>query len=359
MPRKLKVGWILLFGAAIGLNYLSSFAPAWVEMIYSRTLYPVIGQVLSLVTGLAPLSLSEVTAVALLVALPILVIYWFFSCWRQPLNWLRGPWRLLSWISVAYFCFMLLWGLNYHRLPFATIAHLPVQPSSVTELNRLCQDLLARANELRQSLPEDATGVTSLTGGKWRALSRANLGYKQLADRLPALAGRYGLPKGVYLSEPWSYTGIAGMYFPFTGEANVNMAVPAPFIPAAACHEMAHQRGFAREDEANYIAYLTCINHPDPEFQYSGVLLALEYASEALRAEDQAAYSELRQGFGPGLTRDLQAEREFWQRHSGPIERLTTNVNDKYLKSNLQNDGVQSYGRMVDLLLAEQRLNNR
>lgn len=359
MPRKLKIGWIVLFGAAIGLSYLGSLAPSWVEMVYSRTLYPVIGQVLSLVAGVAPLSLAEATVVALVVVLPILAIYWFFSCFRQPLNWLRGPYRLLSWIGLIYFWFMLLWGLNYHRLPFATIAHLPVQPSSVTELTGLCQNLLTQANTLRQSLPEDANGVASLTGGKWRALSRANLGYKQLSAHLPALAGRYGLPKGVYLSEAWSYTGIAGMYFPLTGEANVNMAVPAPFVPAAACHEMAHQRGFAREDEANYISYLACINHPDPEFQYSGVLLALEYSSGTLRAQDGAAYDELRKGFGPGLTRDLAAEQAFWQRHSGPIERLTTNVNDQYLKTNLQNDGVKSYGRMVDLLLAEQRLSNR
>lgn len=350
---------LLLLAAAVGLNYAGSLAPTWVERLYSRGIYPLLGQALSRATRVVPFSLAEAMVVTLLIGLPILCLRWLIASWRNPMNWLRGVGRAVFTMIVIYSLFLLVWGLNYHRLPLADIAKLPVQPSSITELTTLSRDLLDRANELRLTLPEDAAGVMRLTGGKWRALSRADLGYRQAAKSLPAIGGSYGLPKGVYLSEPWAYTGISGMYFPFTGEANVSIAEPDPFVPATACHEMAHQRGFAREDEANYLAYLTCISHPDPEFQYSGLLLALTNCARALRAQDEAAYAALREDFGPGLMRDLTANQQFWQRHAGPIERLSERINDNYLKAQGQTDGVQSYGRMVDLLLAEQRLRQR
>ena len=53
-----------------------------------------------------------------------------------------------------------------------------------------------------------------------------------------------------------SYLGISGIFIPFTCEANVNATLPDWEIPFTACHELAHQRGFAREDEANYVGYL-------------------------------------------------------------------------------------------------------
>lgn len=356
-PRPLRS--LLLLAAAIGLNYAGSLAPIWVERLYSRGVYPLLGQALSRLTRVAPFSLAEVAVVAASIGLPILCVRWLLTSWRNPRNWLRGVWRAISISALVYSLFVLVWGLNYHRLPLAEIAKLPVQPSSLTELTMLSRGLLERANQLRQTLPEDTAGVMHLSGGKWRALSRADLGYEQAAKSLPAIGGSYGSPKGVYLSGPWSYTGISGMYFPFTGEANVNIAEPDPFVPATACHELAHQRGFAREDEANYLAYLTCTSHPDPEFQYSGLLLALTNCTRALRAQDEAAYAALREDFGPGLLRDLTASQQFWQRHSGPLERLSERINDNYLKTQGQADGVQSYGRMVDLLLAEQRLRQR
>jgi hypothetical protein len=150
-----------------------------------------------------------------------------------------------------------------------------------------------------------------------------------------------------------SYTGITGVYFPFTGEANVNVSVPDSDIPATSCHEMAHQRGFAREDEANYIAYLTCKMHPDVDFQYSGTLLALIETTNALYNQDPSAFKELRSKYSDGLIRDLGAINEYWEHYEGPVNEVSNKINDAYLKANNQSDGVQSYGRMVDLLLAE------
>jgi hypothetical protein len=118
---------------------------------------------------------------------------------------------------------------------------------------------------------------------------------------------------------------------------------------------MAHQRGFAREDEANFIGYLVCKAHKDVDFQYSGYLLATIYSMNALYKYDIDSYNELTAKYNEGVRRDLQNNSEFWKQFEGPIEEMQEKINDSYLKSNKQADGIYSYGRMVDLLLAEYR----
>ena len=341
-----------------GISYLAARVPVVVERLYSRLLYPPLGRFLSRITALAPFSLAEVAVVGLLVAALLGILHWIFVGWRRPAVWLRQVRGILAIALFAYAAFILLWGLNYYRQPLAVTLQLEVQPTAVAELADLCAELIARTNAARQLVAEDGQQVMMLNGGKWRALSRAELGYEELAKQLPLASGRFGAPKGVYLSHWWSYTGTAGMYSPFTGEANVNMAMPDLNIPVVACHEMAHQRGFAREDEANYLAYLACTHHPDLEFQYSGLMMALSQAMQALRRSDPDTFAALRAEYAPGIIRDLRANQAYWQAFTGPVEQLSERMNDAYLKSNRQADGVQSYGRMVDLLLAERRAGN-
>src|SRR5207248_11260701 len=82
-------------------------------------------------------------------------------------------------------------------------------------------------------------------------------------------------PKPVYFSGLMSRLGISGVYSPFTGEPNYNALQPDFDLPFAVAHEMAHQRGFAREDEANFIAFLVCTKASNAYVRYSGYLGAL------------------------------------------------------------------------------------
>jgi hypothetical protein len=157
------------------------------------------------------------------------------------------------------------------------------------------------------------------------------------------------------LSELMNYTGICGVYFPFTGEANVNVSIPETSLPSTAAHEMAHQRGFSREDEANYISYLACTAHPDINYKYSGVLLALIHSMNALYEDDKPDFYKLSENYSDGVRHDIEELNKFWQKYEGPVERTSDKINNAYLKANNQKDGVRSYGRMVDLLIAEHR----
>ena len=51
----------------------------------------------------------------------------------------------------------------------------------------------------------------------------------------------------------------------------------------------------------------------------------------------------------------MSANNAFWQQYEGKISEASSRVNDTYLKANSQTDGIQSYGRMVDLLLGYYR----
>jgi len=175
-------------------------------------------------------------------------------------------------------------------------------------------------------------------------------------DALPYLhGGGYCRPKALAVSPMMNYTKIVGIYIPFTAEPNVNTAILPTTILANACHEAAHQRGLAREDEANYMAYRVCMASGDPYFMYSGTHLALVHSMNALHRIDSEASARLRTMYSDALNGDLIRERDFWDRYEGPVAETANSVNDNYLRSNAQTDGVQSYGRMVDLLLAEMR----
>lgn len=358
-----KLLFILLIPLGMLLSSIASKYPGMIEVYYSTGIYKPMGIILSRITGIIPVSAGELLLLFTFIFTAFRIILLIIKMFRKS----DSRWHLffnftaniLAAASIIYFSFILLWGLNYHRLPFSTISKLEVKPSTTSELTELCKSLADRANLLRSSALEDSKGVVKFSGNYRDVFKRASLGYENASKLYPELGGKYGSPKGVLLSRLMSYTGITGVYFPFTGEANVNISVPGFDIPATACHEMAHQRGFAREDEANYIAYLACRLHPDIDFQYSGTLLALIHSTNALYLADRDAFNEVRLMYSEGLNQDLKELNNYWRQFEGPVSEVSDKINDTYLKANNQQDGVQSYGRMIDLLLAEYRSNTR
>jgi len=211
-----------------------------------------------------------------------------------------------------------------------------------------------QAGDLRALLDEDRQGVMRITDNQ-EILGLAGDGYEKAQRFYPVLGGHYGTAKTTAGSIIMSYAGISGIFFPFTGEAQINKEIPDALIPVSVCHEMAHQRGFAREEEANYLAYYTCMLNPDLRFQYSGTLLALIYAMNALYGEDRDKYKEISAQYDPGVIRDLNAITAYWHRHQGLFSRVSSYVNDFYLKANQQPSGIHSYGQMVNLLIESRR----
>ena len=152
-----------------------------------------------------------------------------------------------------------------------------------------------------------------------------------------------------------SWCSITGVFFPFTFEANVNTDVPDYSIPSTMCHELSHLRGFMREDEANFIGYLACCRSENTQLQYSGYMLAFIHVNNALYAADTERAGNIYAQLDSGVQRDLAANNAYWKQFEVLRRRFPPRSMIAYLKANRQEEGVKSYGRMVDLLLAEQR----
>jgi hypothetical protein len=250
--------------------------------------------------------------------------------------------------------FLLSWGFNYQRAPLSESLGLALPPAAEDlsgELAALCHALAQKASLLAES-SETAPDPRTKPSDFLRAAYQA---YENLGQKWTFLSAGSPNVKSVYFSKAMSRMGISGVYLFFTAEANVNTDQPSFMWASSACHEIAHQIGFAREDEANYLAWLACAGHPSPAYQYSGTLLALIHASNALAAADRGAYLDLTAGYSSKLRRDLSDLNAYWAGYKGFWDRLVTSANDLYLKGNHQAAGVASYGRMVYLLLAEAR----
>ena len=304
---------------------MSIWISSFIESFYSLKIFRLINKPISLITGIIPISISEVSLYFLL----ILVVFKLFVFIK---NMIKTPKVYLN-------------KTFLNRMPLAQSLGLPVAKYSKNDLMELCQYLIDELNSLRKGMNEDKNGVMTISEGRRWVLRNAYFGYDAISHTFTVLSGKYGTPKPVMLSELMCYTGITGIYFPFTGEANININTPLPSLPHVVTHEMAHQRGYAREDEANFIAYLTCIFHWDVKFKYSGHLLALTHSMNALYKEDKENYDFLKNRYSDGLKRDLTYINTFWKKYDGPVEKISNDLNDAYLKANNQKDGVKSYGR--------------
>lgn len=361
MKKKFKrrVLFISLLPLGILLKYILSLYPEIVEKIYSSIFYAATGQIISKLFSVFPFSAAEIGLIAII----LLVLFMIIKVIAQIIKNREYGFMLLkkyffdiiTAVCIMYFLFLCLWGFNYQREPFSTIANLDVHDATVSELYNVCEDIINRANNLRAKVAEDNSGCMYIPGGFKSVSERALYGYSKASTIYPELKGSFSNPKPVIFSTALSYSGIAGVFCPFTGEADVNVSQPDSMLPNTACHEMAHQRGFAREDEANYISYFVCSINPDYDFQYSGMLSALINCMNALYKHNPALYKKLSLKYSPGVTRDLRQNNLYWQRYQGPVQEFADKINDTYLKSNFQQDGVYSYGRMVDLIIAEYR----
>jgi hypothetical protein len=308
-----------------------------------------------------PFSLAEWLAGGLGLGLVALALARWRRARRAGVGRLRLVGAGLVWLvglaGLVHLWFLLAWGLNHQRPPAAELFGLDARPARPSELAALCAELVESANALRVGRLEDAEGVMRLAAGRAASLARVGEGFGRAARStgMP-LAGGPGIAVKRPLVSPLLWRlGLTGVYVPFTAEAHVNDTVPDPELPFVAAHELAHLSGFAREDEASWVGQRACALHPDADHRYSGALAMSLHALAALARADRGAYSELAARRSAAVARDVAALAAWNDRYRGAARRIARRVNDGYLKSQGDADGVRSYGRVVDLLLAERR----
>ncbi|WP_080802704.1 DUF3810 domain-containing protein [Arabiibacter massiliensis] len=333
---------------------------------YAQAVYPAVSSVVGFLPSLVGFSVAEwVAALFVLLCLG----YVAYCVWKvaaskgeRGMAAYRGVMGAVAIICTVYFAFTFLCGLNYYRYTFTHYTGYDLSEAGANpaeqqeELVRLTATLAEGLGEARALLGEDADLFAAEPGEFERYAQESVAAMRKLAERYPVLERPlYSPPKLVLASKLMSYANISGMFFPFTMESNINVDNPFFVEPWTMAHELAHQCGFMREDEANFIAYLACRESDDALMRYSGLLLAYDNALGALRKADAEAAAQIAASLTPAVQRDLAERTAHWAQYEGPVQEASNAANDAYLKANNQTDGMQSYGRMVDLLLAEQR----
>ncbi len=350
----------LLLGLPIGLG-LTLWAKqghAWVEKIYAKGVHAFFENTIGRVASLFPFSLTEwLIFFAILGALGYVAFIVVSICkkrvlWKGILY--RAFVNILCTASVAYFLFVITMGLCYYRAPASDYIQLDVRKYSVEELTEVTFWLADKANESRAKLGEDEGGVSVLQDENfWQTSAHAKECFNKISDVYGGIGKVSARNKPMVFSKVMSSTLTTGLYFPYTFESNINVDINDFNIPSTMCHELAHVKGFMREDEANFLGFLACMLSDRADFQYSGYMLAFGYALNQLAAEDYAAATAVAKTVSQGVIRDDTAESEYWKQYRNTVISDTAGeIYETYLESNNQSDGLKSYGKMLDLVIA-------
>lgn len=348
------IGSVVMLFIALILSLLARNTD-WFADWYSGTIYRFLVSTVGRFTSLFPFSVVEILLYITVITATVRFIWFLVSAIRKrdklKVRLLAGVIGTAHFISGLLLIYTLACGINYQRAPFSQVSGLKVQEYGTEELKAVCEKLTGDVNRLARKVDRNKKGLAT-AGSSLNENAREAM--KSLGRKYSSVSGYYPRPKGLLVSPILSWQQLTGVYSPFTIEANYNSDMLPYNIPFTVCHELSHLRGFMREDEANFIAYLACMESDNTEFQYSGSLLGWIYCMNVLYDADRDAYTQIRNTLDPLVKADLKANSQFWDRYEGKAAELSDKMNDTYLKANDQEDGIKSYDRMVDLLVSYQ-----
>ncbi len=302
--------------------------------------------------ALLPFSVAEM----LLILSPCLVVALIVLAWKKYCASGRDALRFVSYVltvpALVWILFVFLFAPGYYGSTLDEKLEIDTAPVSASQLFQTAQILREDLIELEKEicfLPDGA----SIMPYTYREMNEKLMdAYESFAAKSDTVHHFYSTAKPVMLSEPWSYTHITGVYTFFTGEANININFPDYTVPYTAAHELAHQRGIAREDEANFVAYLVCMESDDPYIRYSATLNLYEYVTAALYSASPALYSVAYDSLPLSIREEEAAYSRFFDKYrEHVVAEVSETVNNTFLESQ-GTPGTQSYGMVVDLAVA-------
>lgn len=347
MKKKSALILAILLPVQIGLIRILARYPSLVEDWYSLTFYPVTSSLLRLGLGFIPFSLGD-TLYGILI---ILLIRWigirFKQRFKNPKKW---GLESLAALSLIYACFNIFWGFNYYRLPLHK--SLDIQNEYTTrELTVLTKTLIEHSNTIHLSITGNDSLKVEIPYTKTELLEMTPVGYQNLEHTFPELEYKNVSLKRSLYSLPLTYMGFNGYLNPLTNEGQINTLIVPFKIPTTASHELGHQLGYAKENEANFLACLSTMNHPDVYFRYSGYTFALSYCLSELNFRDPDLALELMDSLNHGIKLNFAEVKDFWARYKNPMEPVFMYTYNSFLKANNQPDGMKSYSYVVALLV--------
>ncbi|MGN0982352.1 MAG: DUF3810 domain-containing protein [Candidatus Limivicinus sp.] len=291
------------------------------------------------------------------------LIWGFIAFLLAALTWrlvklIRGDrWRNLyrlvmlpvSAVLFVYAGYSALWGTYYYADDFLASGGFESREISVDELETVTRYFAARLNELGAEVQRDEQGFYTLD--RRDILGRSREIYNNTEALHPRLTGPAVSAKAIASSHWLSYLDFTGFFFPFTGEACVNTDFPVSLFPSTVAHELAHQRGVAREQDANFVAVLSSLESGDLDYGYSACLLAYIHLGNALYSADYSRWEAVYKSLSEEIRLDMALNNAYWRQFETSVQTVSNTVHEGLLQSYDQQLGLKSYGACVDLLV--------
>ncbi|MBS7564630.1 DUF3810 domain-containing protein [Mucilaginibacter sp. Bleaf8] len=346
MVKKRLLIVAILGGIMVALNVASHF-PDFIEQYYSRRFYPVIASLLHALLNWLPFSLGDIGYV--------LLIVWLVYALIRSVVWLvKKNYRLATYtflkvvvvlqlVAVMFYSF---WGLNYFRPPIAQTVYRQDTSYTLTDLKNVTALLIDSVNASAAALtPADRQQSNT------DIYQHAVLAIGQVGRQEPAFLARYPHVKPAMFTPALNFMSTLGYYNPFTGEAQMNYQMPVVNKPVTCCHEMGHQMGYGREDEANYIGFVAGVESGDRLLRYSAYYMAAVEFLHHLRQRDSVLQKQYKQRLSPIVKADIKADRAYWTGFESKAGILSALLYDHFLKANNQPAGLFTYNQMIRLTM--------
>ena len=344
--RKFRVWWLwAVLAILVLLIKLSTSYPSAIEKGYSTGIYPYIGGFFRKLTGWFPFSIGDLIYIAAAIWLFIKLAVSRKLDRRSAAS---AAINIVLISALIYIFFNLNWGLNYNRMGIGYQLRFDNKPYSTNELAALDSMLVQKINLTKKAwiragatYPDNAE-MFRKTGEAYVNLQKsyAWLDYSSVSLK-PSMFGWLG-----------NYIGFTGYYNPFSGEAQVNTTVPRFLRPYVCCHEVAHQLGYAKENEANFVGWLAASASNDSLFHYSTYIDLFLYANRNLYNVDSSLARHYRNQLDTAVKQDLVELRKFLIEHENPVEPLIRWVYGKYLQANDQPSGELTYDEVLGDVIA-------
>ena len=345
---KPRIQQLTISGILALTMYLIGLSPVFVEKVYVHGIYPYISVTLRFLSSFFPFSLGDVLYL-------LLIGYMLWSIYRFCRRYFKKQLtksdlvvvllRAATFPLILYIAFKLLWGLNYSRLPIAEQLGIKNEKYDTKELVALGDYMVDQINTI-QILRNPDTLIQHIYSAE-ELEPKAASSYQQLTTKNTFF--KYNSPALKPVLSSWIVTkiGLEGYYNPLSGEANLNMMLNEANLPFVACHEISHQLGIAREDEANLFGYLAATASADLNFKYSGNYCVLKNVLFEIGVKSPVDYARLRKKINAATLKDFKADREFWRKYNSNMFGYMETTLDQFLKLNNQQKGVDSYQDIV------------
>lgn len=355
---QLKNKWIAGGALLVFIIIIKWFSvdSARVEALYATGVYNVWSKILRYLFGWLPFSIGDILYAFGVLWIMIKLIKGIKLLLQKKATW-KGTgirsYKLLLLLATVYIVFNAFWGINYNRQGIAKQLDLRADSITYSDLKQTTALLIEKMNTTKQYLvskniqyPNNKTLFKQVDA----AYDKAQLHYPFLTYKPVSLK-----------SSLWgwlgNYTGFTGYYNPFTGEAQVNTTVPKFLQPFVACHEVAHQLGYAKENEANSVGYIAALHSGDTLLLYSTYFDLYNYASRALYFQammqtDTMLIKDYTNRLLPQVKNDIKEMRAFNNSHRSPLEPVVRTGYNFYLKNNNQPLGIKSYDAVTTFLIA-------